>query len=107
MMKIPEQIKIGGYIIRVIRKKDAMEYNLGEYHHFTQEIWLDEELTEQQTEEIFIHEILEAIKDIYSLDYPHEILNTNGVALHAFIKDNPEVFSWFDKTTKNSNIKER
>jgi hypothetical protein len=89
-MKIPEKVKIGGYIITVLRKD--MEINLGEYHHFTQEIWLDEGLTEQCFEEVFLHEILEAIKDIYSLDYPHEILNLIGVVLHAIIKDNPDIF---------------
>lgn len=66
--------------------------NLGEYHNFTQEIWIDEGLTEQCGEEIFIHELLEAIKDIYSLRYSHKILNFYGVVLHAIIKDNPEMF---------------
>jgi hypothetical protein len=91
-MKIPEKVKIGGYTITVHKKNMEDRSNLGEYHNFTQEIWLDEGLTEQQCEEIFLHEIFEAIKDIYSLDYAHEILNINGVVLHAIIKDNPEIF---------------
>lgn len=93
-MKIPEKVKIGGYVITVLRKdmEEEERGNLGEYHHFTQEIWLDQNLTPQGAEEIFIHEILEAIKDIYLLDYPHEILNINGVALHTIIKDNPGIF---------------
>lgn len=93
-MNIPETVKIGGYIITVLRRKGVMEErgNLGEYHHITQELWIDEELTEQQAEEIFIHEILEAFKDIYLLKYSHDILNLNGVMLHALIKDNPDMF---------------
>lgn len=94
-IKIPETVKIGGYIIRILRKNmdEEKRSNMGEYHHFTQEIWLDERLTEQQEEEIFIHEILEAIKDIYLLKYSHEILNLNGVMLFALIKDNPGIFT--------------
>lgn len=91
-MNIPEKLKIGGYIITVHRKNMEGRNNLGEYHNFTQEIWLDEGLTEQQSDEIFIHEIFEAIKDIYSLDYSHEILNLNGVVFHAIIRDNPGIF---------------
>lgn len=90
-MKIPEKIKIGGYTIIVRRTDMEARGTLGEYHRFNQEIWLDKRLTEQCAEEIFIHEILEAIKDIYSLDYPHEILNLYGVVLHAIITDNPEL----------------
>lgn len=91
-MKIPKKIKIGGYVVTVHRKNMEARINLGEYHHFTQEIWLDEGLTEQCCEEVFIHEVLEAIKDIYSLDYDHGILNLIGVALFTIIKDNPDIF---------------
>lgn len=94
-MKIPEKVKIGGYIISIHFKNmdDEHKENMGEYHHFTQEIWLDERMTVQQCQEVFVHELLEAIKDIYLLDYPHEILNINGVVLHSIIKDNPEIFN--------------
>jgi len=94
-MKIPEKVKIGGYTISIHFKNmdDENRENMGEYHHFTQEIWLDERMTVQQCEEVFIHELLEAIKDIYILKYPHGVLNTIGVALHTIIKDNPEIFN--------------
>lgn len=82
------------FAVRTVHRKYMEETgNLGEYHHFTQEIWLDEGLTEQQSEEILIHEILEAIKDIYILKYPHIILNLYGVALHTLIRDNPGIFA--------------
>ena len=93
-MKIPEKVKIGGYEVKVCFKNmdDEHKENMGEYHHFTQEIWLDERMTVRQCEEVFIHELLEAIKDIYLLEYPHGVLNVNGVVLHSIIRDNPEIF---------------
>ena len=93
-MKIPEKIKIGGFIVTVELVNNIMtdRGRLGEYHPRTQIIKIDKDCSEQQKEETFLHELLEAITSIYDIDIEHKDLSNMATVLHQVIKDNPEIF---------------
>jgi len=93
-MQIPKQIKIGGYIVSVEFVNNLMtdwQHN-GEYHPRIQTIKIDKDCSEQEREEVFIHEVLEAIKAIYDIQLEHRDLSLLATVLHQVIKDNPEIF---------------
>ena len=93
-MQIPKQIKIGGYIVSVEFVNNLMtdrQHN-GEYHPRIQTIKIDKDCSEQEREEVFIHEVLEAIKAIYDIQLEHRDLSLLATVLHQVIVDNPEVF---------------
>lgn len=88
-------IKIAGYLIKVkdIDNLIVETGNLGEYSPTAQEIRLDTSLTTQQRQEVFIHEILEAINNIYDLNLDHDNqLCKLSVVLHQILVDNPRLF---------------
>ncbi len=89
-MNIPAEIKIGGFIIKVkeVKNLSVERESTGEYHPFLQEIWLDDTLTKQQREEVFVHEVLEAVKDIYDIVLAHKELTLIATVLHQILKDN-------------------
>lgn len=93
-MNIPDKIKIGGYIVEVKEQEHLTleRANQGEYHPMTQEIFIDPAMTEQQKQETFIHEVLEAITSIYDIDIEHKDLSNIATVLHQVIKDNPGIF---------------
>jgi len=93
-MRIPGKIKIGGYMVEVEFESNLMtdrQHN-GEYHPRTQTIKIDKDCSEQEREEVFIHEVLEAIKAIYDIPLEHRDLTLIATVLHQIIKDNPEIF---------------
>lgn len=90
------EIKIAGYQVKVETDKNilANESRLGEYSSFEQRISLSEGLTEQQKNETLIHEILEAINDIYELGLDHdEQLCKLSVVIHQIVVDNPQLIN--------------
>ena len=93
-MQIPKQIKIGGYIVSVEFVNNLMtdRQHTGEYHPRIQTIKIDKDCSEQEREEVFIHEVLEAIKAIYDIQLEHRDLSLLVTVLHQVIKDNPEIF---------------
>lgn len=87
-------IKIAGYNVKIIEDKNLIpnEMNLGEYLPFEQKIKLAKGLTRQQKNETLIHEVLEAINDIYELSLEHdEQLCTLSVVIHQIIVDNKQL----------------
>ena len=93
-MQIPEKIKIGGYIVSVEFVNNLMtdRQHTGEYHPRIQTIKIDKDCSEQEREEVFIHEVLEAIKAIYDIQLEHRDLSLLVTVLHQVIKDNPGIF---------------
>lgn len=89
-MNIPSKIKIGGFIIKVKEAKDLLveRDHLGEYHPKYQVIYIDEDHTDQQKEETFIHELFEAIDSIYNIQLNHDKLTLLATVFHQVLKDN-------------------
>lgn len=90
------EVKIAGYKVNILNSKTilANEGRLGEYSSFEQAIRLAEGLTSQQRKETLIHEVLEAINDIYELGLEHdEQLCKLSVAIHQIVVDNPQLIN--------------
>ena len=89
-MNIPKTVKIGGYIVKVEFEANMMtdRRNYGEYHPRIQTIKIDKDCSQQQAEETFIHELLEAITHIYEISIEHKDLANLATVLHQVIVDN-------------------
>lgn len=88
-MDIPGKIKIGPYDVKVeVVDNIALDREHGgEYHPRQLKICLDKAL-EKRHGEIFMHEIIEAINDIYNLSIDHDDMMVLGVALYQVLKEN-------------------
>lgn len=89
-MQLPNQIKIGGFIIQVQEKSNLMtdRMELGNYEPRTQVINIERDSSNQQKEETLVHEILEAVIAIYDLKLEHHALSILATVLHQVFKDN-------------------
>lgn len=98
-MNIPEKVKIGGFNYTVVKKSRVDKGNIdvdGEIFYDQGEIALrdDVEQSQEYREMVFLHECLHGI--FYSVGLSHDdenLVGTLGKGIHAFIKDNPEVFN--------------
>ncbi|MDG4966296.1 hypothetical protein OGZ37_06860 [Lactococcus lactis] len=91
-----EKIKIGGYLINVDYddKLIANHQCVGQYSSIEQKITLATGLTKQQEKETLIHEIIEAIDDIYELGLEHdEQLCKLSAIFHQIVTDNKNTIS--------------
>ena len=62
-MKIPEELKIGGFTWKIKQDQDISNEgnNFGSTHHSTQQIFIEPKSTVQKKEQCLIHEIMHAI----------------------------------------------
>jgi hypothetical protein len=92
-MNLPDKIKIGPYDIKVeIVHNIAIDRDHGgEYSPRELTISLDSSI-EKRHGEIFVHEIVEAINDIYNLNINHDDMMVLGVALYQVLKENRLTF---------------
>jgi len=93
---IPPSIKVGGYTvwIQFVRHTMTDEGNCGSYNARTKTITIDPDLNEESKYGIFMHELVEAIKDIYFIEClreDHHAINLLGEAFHQVMRDNGEV----------------
>lgn len=91
-----EGVKIGGYSISIETTDKILpnEGRIGEYSPFEQKISIATGLTKQQKNETLIHEVLEAINDIYELNLDHdEQLSKLSVVIHQIIVDNKKLIN--------------
>jgi hypothetical protein len=92
---LPNSITLNGCIITVKKVKhlyrDTMHY--GEYNSCDMCISLDADLSDQKTEVIFCHEVVEAIKDIYLLEeLKHEQIQCIAIAIYELVKNKQLTF---------------
>lgn len=90
------EVKIAGYQIPIVfdDKIIANQSHIGVYLPIEQTIRLAAGLTKQQEKETLIHEMLEAINDIYELGLDHdEQLSKLSVIIHQIISDNPKLIN--------------
>jgi hypothetical protein len=88
-MAVPDSIVLNGCYITVKKVKNMYrDYNrYGEYSCFDMSINIDEDMSDQKQEVIFVHEVIEAIKDIYLMDdLKHEMIQPLAVAIYELIK---------------------
>lgn len=92
-MNIPSNLKIGPYDVEVkIEEHLAIDRkNGGEWHPRDLKILLDASLTKRHGE-ILLHEIIEAVCDIYDLEIEHHQMMVLSSALYQALKDNKIIF---------------
>jgi len=92
-MNLPEKVKIGPYDIKVeVVENIAIDREHGgEYFPRTLRISLDSSM-EKRHGEIFMHEVIEAINDIYNLSVDHDDMMVLGVTLYQVLKENKLTF---------------
>lgn len=91
-----EKIKIGGYSISIGHDDTiiANSGHVGEYSPIGQKISIATGLSKQHQQETLIHEVLEAINDIYELGLEHdEQLCKLSVILHQIVNDNKNLIN--------------
>jgi len=90
-MKIPDKVKIGGKSYEIIIQNLRKETASGEFSMLqpaVQRIWISNEMTQEQQEVSFFHEIIEAIKFDNDLESTHQTLQTLTEQLYQVLKDN-------------------
>ena len=97
-MKIPKTLKIGGKKIKisVVKniEKEENENAIGLWDIEKYKITLEKnDLTPPgKLEECFLHEIIEAINELYELKLSHYKITLIGELLYQILKDNKLVF---------------
>lgn len=88
-MTIPDKVKIGSFDIEVKFKEGIVidRQHGGEYFPRELTIYLDPALKKRH-EEIFLHEIIEALCDTYDLDIDHHHIMVLGRGLCQVLRDN-------------------
>jgi hypothetical protein len=86
-----DKIKIGAREIRVFEVEHlSTDYDTwGDYTARTGVIRIESGIPDDMKEETLVHEVCEAINDIYNLKLSHHRLSVLAVALHQVLKDNP------------------
>ena len=91
-IKIPKRLNIGGFDYEVIVRDNRVVQDgtssRGSHSGKLQKIWIDTSPHRQQTESVLIHEILEAINDLYELELEHSRITVLGTTLYQVLKDN-------------------
>jgi len=92
-MNLPDEVKVGPYSIKVevVDNLVVDREHGGEYSPRELKICLDSSLRKRHGE-ILIHEIIEAIKDIYNLNINHDDIMVLGVVLYQVLKENEITF---------------
>ena len=90
-MEIPSQIKIGGLVFDV--KESTLGYtdkdeDWGAFSLNKLTIWISSELTQEQKETALIHEIIEAINEMFDLELDHTKICIIENTLYQVLKDN-------------------
>lgn len=91
-MKIPKTVKIGGlnYTVELtdIEQGKAQSDSIGLHHARFTKIIIDNRLSSDKQESIFLHEILEALNLMYSLELEHKTIDILEAGLYQVLKDN-------------------
>lgn len=92
-INLPDEVKVGPYSIKVEVVDNLVidREHGGEYSPRELKISLDSSLRKRYGE-ILIHEIIEAINDIYNLSIKHEDMMVLGVTLYQVLKENKITF---------------
>lgn len=92
-MNLPDEIKVGPYGIKVevVDNLAIDREHEGEYSPRELKISLDSSVRKRHGE-IFMHEIVEAINDIYNLKINHDDMVVLGVVLYQVLKENEITF---------------
>jgi len=89
-MQIPDQIMISEHLIKVFRKHDGEFNKSGEWNGWFKEIRVnnDSGKPESTQAEVFMHEIFEAINDVFDLGLDHKTITLLSELVFQTIRRN-------------------
>lgn len=90
--EIKDKIRIGGHVITIEEQKNfARDHNnFGEWQPIPLKIIIDADLPESLKNETIMHEILEAVTQLYDIDIKHHKLEVLAVVLYQIFSDKSE-----------------
>jgi len=91
---IPDKIKIGAREIRVLEVEHLSddEDRWGDYSARTGAIRIDASIPDDMKAETLLHEVCEAVSDIYALGLTENQVCTISAVLLAIARDNPGIW---------------
>jgi hypothetical protein len=94
---IPETITLAGFRIKTIYNPTLLadRERYGEYCSRTMTITIDSNLSQQRKALTYVHELVEAIQDIYHLDMDENVIQAVGIGIHEIILQNNILFAQF------------
>jgi len=90
-MRLPKTVRIGSQEINVVFKDKIIHRGnecIGLWCHDEQEIRIERGLHQDKKKEVFLHECLHAIDDLYDIGLGEKKVNILGVSVLALIKNN-------------------
>lgn len=94
-MNIPDKIKIGGIVYKVIECTNPSEEDSnidGQIIYSKQELRLKNDMEQDYKENVFVHEIMHGILELIGLEQDENLVIRLSNAMHQVIKDNPQMF---------------
>lgn len=92
-MILPQRIKVGGHSIEIKKVKSDITHNPGHYTQWYHIIQINVDDTKEDIQaEALLHEIFEAIGNIYNLGLDHKNITVLSEVLFAVIRDNKLTF---------------
>ncbi len=87
---IPDSIRMNGQRVNIAFSPTLLtdRSECGVYHDARMVINLAEELPPEKAEQIFLHEIVEAINESHELNLPHRTICTLSQSLYQVLADN-------------------
>lgn len=88
-MSIPATVKIGGHVFRIESTEDSpLDGSYGATRVSQDQIWISPRVCVSQRDSTLLHEVIEAIDEMYELKLEHNQISTLETALHAFLVEN-------------------
>ena len=84
MLPLPKYVRLGGHVIRVVRKKNliANDEAFGTWDDGVLQITIDADLSSSLAWETFWHEVMEAINTATDANLDHHVIQTSGLLIH-------------------------
>lgn len=88
-MTIPEQLKIGGHVVKVVKSLSLPDDVNGEFDSRTMTITLDGQLPESLQASTLIHEVFHVLNSTFSEEQMgHALLDSLSEQLYQVLSDN-------------------
>lgn len=91
-MIIPDKLKVGGHFYEVLKHFDRAKIdgdnNLGTHSGTFLKIWLETNMSLSMQEDVFFHELVEAINFQYNIELNHHQVSLVSSAFYQVLTDN-------------------
>ena len=94
-LRIPPMVELFGFRIRTVYDNTLLadRGRYGEYCSRQMTITIDSNLSEQRKALTYVHELVEAIKDINHVDMDESTIQAVGIGIHQIILQNNILFA--------------